>query len=61
MLLGDDQSGLPDWRTPQPEQVEFTEMDRYTEDREAAGVPNLNDFGTVQREYRVNPSPFRIV
>ena len=57
----DDRSGFPSWRTPQPEQVEFTEMDRYTEDREAAGVPNLNDFGTAQREYRVNASPWRAV
>jgi hypothetical protein len=57
----DDRSGFPSWRTPQPEQVEFTEMDRYTEDREAAGVPNLNDFGLPARTQRNNASPWRAV
>jgi hypothetical protein len=57
----DDRSGFPSWRTPQPEQIEFTEMDRYSEDREVAGVPNLNDFGLPARTQRNNASTWRAV
>ena len=59
--LGPDQSGLPDWRTPVVEQVEFSAVDEYEEERRHAGVPDLNDFGLPARAQRVNASPWRAV
>ena len=60
--LGADQSGLPDWRRPtMPEQVEFTDLDRHAEDRAAAGIPDLNDFGLPAGNPRSNASPWQAV
>ena len=57
----DDRSGFPSWRTPtMPEQVEFTDLDHHAEAREAAGIPNLNDFGLPARSQRVNSSPWSL-
>jgi hypothetical protein len=57
----DDRSGFPSWRTPVVEQVEFTEMDTWREERTAAGVPDLNDFDLPTRTQRVNASSWRAV
>lgn len=57
----DSGSGFPDYRTPVVEQVEFTEMDAWREERTAAGVPNLNDFGLPARNPRSNASPWQAV
>ena len=59
----DDRSGFPSWRFPtMPEQVAFSEMDRYAEERGAAGIRNASSvFGVDAPQPRVNASPWQAV
>jgi hypothetical protein len=58
----DDRSGFPSWRTPVVEQVEFTEMDHYAEERAVAGIRDASDiFGAEPAQPRVNASPWSVV
>lgn len=56
----DDGSGFPSWRHPTYEEVVISPMDTWREERTAAGVPNLNDFGLPARPQRVNASPWSV-
>jgi hypothetical protein len=57
----DDRSGFPSWRTQQPEQIEFTEMDHYAEERTAAGIKTASAvFGAAPAQPRVNASPWSV-
>jgi hypothetical protein len=57
----DDQSGFPSWRNPVQVPAEQTELDTWArEERTAAGVPDLNDFGLPPRTQRVNASPWTL-
>lgn len=56
----DPSGGLPDYRHPVHQVREPTAMDTWREERTAAGVPNLNDFGLPARTARSNPSPWSV-
>jgi hypothetical protein len=57
----DDRSGFPSWRTQQPEQIEFTEMDHYAEERTAAGIKTASAvFGAAPAQPRTHSSPYSI-
>lgn len=59
----DDVSGFPSWRSSaMPEQVEFSELDRYAEERAAAGIRNASSvFGVDAPQPRQNASPWSVV
>jgi hypothetical protein len=57
----DDRSGFPSWRTPVVEQVEFTEMDHYVEERAAAGIKDTTVLsGATPATPRTHSSPYSI-
>lgn len=61
--VDDDQvSGMPDWRTPVVEQVEFIEMDEYAAQRRELGIKKeaSDFFGVAPRQARSNSSPWSL-
>ena len=58
----DNGGGLPDWRTPVVEEVQFSAMDKYAAQRKELGVRDASaEFGASPAQPRVNRSSWSVV